>query len=564
MFPNMLCGSCKSRHHQRNLKMNLKPLEPMSSLRFQYSNPYDMDPDNIFLGDVPLKTNKISNKKSSGGIKKNMANKICNFSGLINRITSSCLLRPLGNSISNNDFTDDDIFNDSNRDADYTDEDEEYSEVATEDEDSGYRTKQEMEMMTLIDQVFETMSYMKKSYLDLQEAHCPWDADRIRLADVAVVTELRNLGILMKRFRKSINTVIMDGGHRMMSGPTIREMVTSYESALEKLHTEVKSKAAEVDILKHKLMTGRGVTRRSNKSWSTRSRSRVACSSQHFQSMTSPCEARVSSSKATTLATPEVFETCLSSVKESSRNFGLVLLALMKSAHWDISATIKSIIATSRNNNNNPSSVIIKDSFTMIKPNHAKYALESYVSRIIFQGFDHETYNIDGSLSSLLNHGQFRYECFKQYNDMKSVDPMDLLQIVPTCHFGKFCLNKYLSIMHPKMEESLFGDLEQRRHVMEGNHPRSRFYRGFLALAKAVWLLHLIAFSLNPLPSHFEGGRGDEFHPDYMESVAKLPGGWVGSGGGEYVVGFPVSPGFKLGNGNVVKTRVYLVTKCEM
>ncbi|CAN1282465.1 Protein GRAVITROPIC IN THE LIGHT 1 [Linum perenne] len=88
------------------------------------------------------------------------------------------------------------------------------------------------------------------------------------------------------------------------------------------------------------------------------------------------------------------------------------------------------------------------------------------------------------------------------------------------------------------MEESLFGNLEQRQ--------------------QAIWLLHLLAFSLDPAPSQFEASRGAEFHALYMESVVKFSGGRVPAG---QVVGFPVGPGFKLGNGSIVKARVYLVPR---
>lgn len=108
------------------------------------------------------------------------------------------------------------------------------------------------------------------------------------------------------------------------------------------------------------------------------------------------------------------------------------------------------------------------------------------------------------------------------------------------------------------MEESLFGNLEQHNHVQVGNHPRSEFYNEFLGVAKTVWLLHLLAFSLNPAPSQFEASRGAEFHPQYMDSVVKFSGGRVPAG---QVVGFPVSPGFKLGNGSVIKARVYLIAR---
>jgi len=165
---------------------------------------------------------------------------------------------------------------------------------------------------------------------------------------------------------------------------------------------------------------------------------------------------------------------------------------------------------------------------------------------------------MDGTLSSLLNPSHFRNACFSKFKDMKSMDPSELLGILPTCPFGVFCSKKYQDIIHPKMEESLFGNSEQRNQLLSGSHPRTRFYTEFLGLAKAVWLLHLLAFSLDPPPSHFEASRGAEFHPLYMDSVVRFPGGKVPSG---QVVGFPVSPGFKLGNGSVVKARVYLVPR---
>lgn len=86
------------------------------------------------------------------------------------------------------------------------------------------------------------------------------------------------------------------------------------------------------------------------------------------------------------------------------------------------------------------------------------------------------------------------------------------------------------------MEESLFGDLEQRRQVLAGNHPRTRFYGEFLGVAKAAWLLHLLAFSYDTVPACFEGSRGAEFDPECMESVVRFPGVRLAAG---HVVGFP-------------------------
>jgi hypothetical protein len=107
------------------------------------------------------------------------------------------------------------------------------------------------------------------------------------------------------------------------------------------------------------------------------------------------------------------------------------------------------------------------------------------------------------------------------------------------------------------VEEAVLGDGEHRKAVSGGAHPRTPFYEEFLRAAKAVWMLHLLAFALEPPPSHFEAGRGAEFHPEYMESVTGAPP----HAGAGMVVGFAVTPGFRLGNGAVVRARVFLVPR---
>ncbi|PWA40073.1 hypothetical protein CTI12_AA566230 [Artemisia annua] len=530
MFPSMLYGEGKSRRHQRNLKMNLKPLEPMSNLRFQYPIQFDMDTDDIVEGG--LKPSKISNKNVRGITK--LANKVSSFSHLIHRVTNSCFQKPESTA---SNFTDHSFGHrdeleehDTNKSYDYfEDEGEVEYSLAPEEECVSYEIKKEMEMMVLLGEVFERVMYMKNAYVSLQDAHCPWNPDKIRLSDVAVVTELTKLGLLRDRFHRSIrrNTTTTD----LM----LREMLAPYEVALEKLTADVKNKADLIDNLRDKLKSAIKGSRKKSRS------SKVNCSSRFEAPSPSPTSSTISAAK---MEVSDQFESCMSSVKEASKTFAKLLLSLMKSAHWDITATVKSITGITTTT----TTAVVTSS------------LESYINYKIFQGFNHESFNMDdGNKSSHMNPNQYRTECFTQYTYMKSVDPMELLRIIPTCLFGKFCLNKYLSLMHPKMEISLLGDLEQRQQVLAENHPRSRFYNEFLGVVKAVWLLHLFAFSLDPLPSHFEGDQGAEFHPQYMESV--VPRRVVG---GEDVVGFPVSPGFKLGNGYVVKARVYLVPKGEL
>ncbi|CAL1360722.1 unnamed protein product [Linum trigynum] len=516
---------------------------------------------------------KTTNKRGE------MATKVCGFSDLIQRVTASCLLHPLATTGGKHDPSGN---NGSGTEEDYVSEYETTEEEEDDEEEEGNETEEEtengeirdwkqgsrkkklqseaklvpmervMEMEMLVNEVFDAVSLMKKAYVNLQDAHCPWDPERMRSSDVAVVGELRKLGVLRERFRRSVSVGGGGGGRRRRGGNAgggsvvgmLKEAVAPYEAAVEELKKEVKAREAEVVNLKEKLKSA-AVTCHSNgggKKGRSQSKRKVSCSH---------------ATQVAVAPAPELFEATMSQVKESSKGFTAILLSLMRAAHWDIPAAVRSIEAAAANATTETVTTINAIASTAAT-HHAKYALESYISRKIFAGFDHETFYMDGSLSSLLNPDQFRRDCFTQYRDMKAMDPVELLGILPTCHFGKFCSKKYLAIVHPKMEESLFGNLEQRQQVAAGNHPRSQFYGEFLGLAKAIWLLHLLAFSLDPAPNQFEASRGAEFHAQYMESVVRFSGGRVPAG---QVVGFPVCPGFKLGNGSIVKARVYLVPR---
>ncbi|KAF8018864.1 hypothetical protein BT93_H3680 [Corymbia citriodora subsp. variegata] len=484
-----------------------------------------------------------------------MAGKASNFSDLIQRVTASCLLHPLaatrhdsGELVSSDPDEGEKEFDSPQGIEDPEEEEvEEEEEEEEEGEEGGAdvweQSKREMraerlvgEMEGIMNDVFDTVSAMKRAYASLQEAHCPWDAEKMRAADVAVVAELRRLAVLRERYRRSL---ICHGGgagggcRRLGSRPAeVREVVAPYEAALDEMKREVKAREVEVDNLKEKLRSSTSLNGKKGRSLSKR---RFSCS-----------QAQVAASPA-----PELFEVTMSQVREASKSFTSLLLSLMRAAHWDIASAVRSIEAAGGGG-------AAAANASIVGVHHAKYALESYISRKIFQGFDHETFYMDGSLSSLLNPSQYRRDCFGRYRDMKAMDPVELLGVLPSCDFGKFCSKKYLAIVHAKMEESFFGSLEHQKQVGGGSHPRTEFYGEFLKVAKAVWLLHLLAFSLDPAPSLFEASRGAEFHPQYMESVVKFSGGQVPAG---HVVGFPVSPGFKLGNGSVVKARVYLVSR---
>lgn len=527
---------------------------------YWYSVQFNRDPPRFSLRS---ETNNNNNHRSRSSefckTKKRgeMAHKVSNFSDLIHRVTASCLLHPL--SSGRQDLA-------ANRRGEYdSEEEEEEGEIRYEDASENENGEEEdnetvrasrgvavsveavQEMETVMEEVFTAAGALKRAYVALQDAHSPWDPEKMHDADVAMVAELRRIGTLRERFRRTRGAAA-GGGRRRKNDVggrgMLREAVAPYEAVVKELKKEAKAKDAEIENLKEKVKALVNVNGNGNDNGGKKHRL--------LSSRKVNCTTQVAVSPV-----PELFEMTMSQVKEASKSFTGILLSLMRAARWDIAAAVRSIEAASAASD----SIIVSTASSVVPNGHAKFALESYICRKIFQGFDHETFYMDGSLSSLINPDQYRRDCFAQFKDMKAMDPMELLGILPTCHFGKFCSKKYLSIIHHKMEESLFGDSEQREMVLAGNHPRSQFYGEFLGLAKAVWLLHLLAFSLDPSPSHFEANRGAEFHSQYMESVVRFSDGRVPAG---QVVGFPVCPGFKLshqGKGSIIKSRVYLVPR---
>ena len=196
-----------------------------------------------------------------------MTRKVSNFSDLIQRVTANCLLHPLA--AGRYDAAGEDKEENSHSEAEETMDHEE--EISDEDEETFEEESDELieekmvgatvlkvkQMEAIMDEVFETVSSLKRAYVRLQEAHSPWDPERMRLADVAVVAELRKLASLRERFGRS-----SDGGTRRRrgnggggcgGGVSVREVVAPYEAVVEELKKEVKAKESEVKNLREKL-----------------------------------------------------------------------------------------------------------------------------------------------------------------------------------------------------------------------------------------------------------------------------------------------------------------------
>lgn len=217
--------------------------------------------------------------------KKDKMSKASNFTDLIQRVAASCLLHPLGavrhESVGNVAGDEEEEVYEYESDEEEAEEREEEKEAAKKNNGEKYygiwESTKEMEMETMMNQVFDVVSAMKKAYLSLQEAHCPWDPEKMRVADAAVLSELRKLGVLRERFKRSCGGGRGRGGGA--SAATLREVVAPYEAAVEELKREVKAKELEVENLKEKLksvasLNGNGTGKKGR----SLSRRKVSCS----------------------------------------------------------------------------------------------------------------------------------------------------------------------------------------------------------------------------------------------------------------------------------------------
>lgn len=397
---------------------------------------------------------------------------------------------------------------------------------------------------TLVMNIFATLSSLKSSYAQLQSAHSPYDVIKHEVADKAVISEIRRLSDLKHSYLERdaiVSGQSVDYGDpasnrtpQLISNqqpPSKETLSNSLEGIMSNYHSEMRKKDAELESLKDMLAESSLQREKLEKN--------VNRLEEWIVKEVSPVNVETSSMFDTIGPTPLLLESAVKSACAVSKAFTKLLLSLMKAAQWDLDAASDSI----------------EMSIHYAKRSHQKYAFESYVCQQMWNGFENDSFYIFGSLSSILDPEKHRKDCFDEYLDMKELDPLELISVNPDSVFGKFCHKKFLQLVHPKMETSFFGNFEHRNQITEGSHPNSQFYQSFLRLAKAVWLVHKLAFAYNPTASIFLARRGTVFSPACMESV--VPGMEIDENHDLAKVGLTVMPGFRVDK-LVIKCQVYL------
>ncbi|KAI5059297.1 hypothetical protein GOP47_0025616 [Adiantum capillus-veneris] len=353
-------------------------------------------------------------------------------------------------------------------------------------------------METLITNVFSTISSLKSAYMQLQSAHVPYDPDKIQIADKAVISELKRLSELKHTYRERLAIVSSGQGDDEPAlstegeGEKKSEILKSYEGIISNFHNEIQKKNSVVENLKDML-------------------AQTTLKKEKLERRVKRLEQKLTkdplaNSPADLLPTPQLLEYVVLGASEASRSFTKLLTSLMKVAHWDLDAAANSI----------------EPGITYARRTHKKFAFESYVNHRMLSGFESENFFVSSSLSTVLDPEKNSQECFKEFQELRSADPLEVITNNPQGKFAKYCLKRFLDVVHPKMEESFFGNIEHRKQVLAGIHPKSQFYQNFLKLAKAMWILHRLAFSFEPNARIFQVQRDAEFSPLYMESIAQL------------------------------------------
>ncbi|XP_038682283.1 protein GRAVITROPIC IN THE LIGHT 1-like [Tripterygium wilfordii] len=378
----------------------------------------------------------------------------------------------------------------------------------------------------MVSKIFNDISSLKSAYIQLQAAHTPYDPEKIQDADKLVVSELKNLSELKHFYRENNPKPVCVSHQDSRLAAEIQEqqsLLKTYEVMVKKFQSELQNKDSEIHQLQRQIEEADQKRAKLEKNLKLRGLSTRESDGSGDESGLFHVD-----------LTPDLFTSTVEAAFKAIHDFSKPLINMMKAAGWDLDSAANSI---------EPNVVYAKRA-------HKKYAFESHICQRMFDGFQHESFsiksdNLTASKESFLN----------QFLALREMDPLDILGQNPDSIFGKFCRSKYVVVVHPKMEASFFGNLDQRNYVIGGGHPRTPFYQAFLKLAKSIWLLHRLAYSFEPAVKIFQVKTGSEFSEVYMESVLKNL--IVDENEEKPKVELMVMPGFWIG-GTVIQSRVYL------
>ncbi|PKU79274.1 protein GRAVITROPIC IN THE LIGHT 1 [Dendrobium catenatum] len=382
--------------------------------------------------------------------------------------------------------------------------------------------RNELDMESLLANIFAGVSAIKAAYAQLQVAESPYDPDTIQASDQAVVSELKHLSNLKQSYLKKQQLEAMSPVDSQLLSPQLQEqrnLLKTYQITNRKLESILQHKDAEIKFLQAQLLDSARFNRSLESKLRLRPRRTLSLENLHQS-----------------LPDPKHFISVLRLAVKSVRTFVKQMVREMEYAGWDLETAAGVIQPVVRG-----------------KSEHWTHAFESFVCRCIFSDFQHRDFGISLDGRSSLDRRRFFQE-FLELSSGKLVEAKG-------AELGKFIRTKYLSLVHPKMEASFFGDLSRRAAISSGRgFPDSEeFFAVFAEMAKRVWLLHRLYFSYAPEveAAIFQVKRGCRFSEVYMESVTSSPVNFPATSPSGLPVAFTVAPGFRVGK-TLIQCKVYV------
>ncbi|PRQ34758.1 hypothetical protein RchiOBHm_Chr5g0072631 [Rosa chinensis] len=345
-----------------------------------------------------------------------------------------------------------------------------------------------------LSKLFDIVSTLKLAYVQLQEAHLPYNPKKIIAADERFMAELEAICKMKRAYKEKQFVKLKSESSR---SDILRKKIELNEKLLEEFKLQMEVNNSEIICLQKELRDLDLVN-------ATLAEKVRQISSQR---------------KTARVWTITRFQDTFRAASKSIHDFAKPLISLMKATGWDLDLAARAVEAEA----------------AYLKRSHKKYAFEAYIARRMFYGLSLKSCNVDGIM---------RYD-----------DPIDALIENPDSDFARYCGEKYLQVVHPMMETRFFGNLDHRTLVLSGKHPRTSFYQIFARMARWVWVLHSIAPMIDSEAKMFAVKRGSKFSHVYMESVVEDGEDAAVSDGGQ--VEFMVMPGFRMLE-TLVKSRVYL------
>ncbi|KAG7573088.1 hypothetical protein ISN44_As09g014130 [Arabidopsis suecica] len=200
-----------------------------------------------------------------------------------------------------------------------------------------------------ISKLFDIVSALKLAYVEFQQAHLPYDPDKIIEADNLVVSQLEALRRIKRLYLKTkqLNAKKTEFAASCLNG--LRDEIEVNEKELEKLKAQVRAKESEIHSLKERLDC------------------LVAENRKHEERIVS-----VSS-----------FEFAFRAASKAVHDFSKPLITLMKATDWNLDKAVESIVGN----------------VTFAKTSDKKYAFESYIVRRMFQGIKLNPFDVTELMS---------------------------------------------------------------------------------------------------------------------------------------------------------------------